>query len=131
MIGKRLLLDTHVLLWALLDPDRLSAVCRDTLRDRRNIVLVSSVCAWEIATKHRIGKLPEAAAVIMDYAQHLKTFLAEELPITSRHALMAGSFPQAHRDPFDRILAAQSSLEGIPLVTSDPCFRDFPVTVVW
>jgi PIN domain nuclease of toxin-antitoxin system len=94
-------------------------------------VLVSSASAWEIATKHRLGKLDHAEDVVRDYAAHLATALASELPISSAHALLAGSFKNAHRDPFDRLIAAQSILSSISLVSSDAAFEDFPVALVW
>lgn len=125
------LLDTHALLWALLEPGKLSRTARDLLRNPATVVLVSSATAWEIATKQRLGKLPGAAAVVSGYASHIRKLRAEELAIASSHALLAGKFPQAHRDPFDRILAAQAALEDLPLLTSDPAFKDFPVTTVW
>lgn len=128
---SRVLLDTHVLLWALMTPKRLSRAARALLVDPQTRVLVSSVTAWEIATKHRLGKLPEASAVVTDYRSHLDRFLAEELPITTSHALRAGAFPQAHRDPFDRMLAAQGLLEDLPLLTDDPVFAQFPIRTLW
>lgn len=128
---NRVLIDTHVLLWALLNPSQLSETAREILANPDNTVLVSSATALEISTKHRLGKLDEATGVLQDYAGHLRRFLAEELAITSAHALLAGSFPQSHRDPFDRVLAAQSLLEGVPLLTNDNAFRHFPVVIVW
>lgn len=127
----RVLLDTHTLLWALVEPKRLSRKVSALLRDPETEVFVSSATAWEIATKHRLGKLPGAGAVIAGYSAHLRTFRAQELAISSVHALRAGSFPQSHRDPFDRMLAAQSSQEFMPLVTDDPAFALFPVTTIW
>ncbi|NDD26919.1 MAG: type II toxin-antitoxin system VapC family toxin [Proteobacteria bacterium] len=128
---SRLLLDTHVLLWALVSPSRLSRKVRELLRDPATAVVVSAASAWEISTKHRLGKLHEAHAVVESYRDHLRYFQADELAITSAHALAAGSFSQAHRDPFDRMLAAQSLLEGLPLVTDDEVFKLFPVAIVW
>ncbi len=127
----RILLDTHVLLWALLGPERLSDRVRDLVRDRRTTVLVSAASAWEIATKHRLGKLPDAGDVVGGYGDHLRRLGVDELPVTSAHALTAGSFAIAHRDPFDRVLAAQALHEGVSLATSDPAFAVFPCTVVW
>ena len=118
----RLLLDTHVLLCALDEPRQLSARATHLIRDPANAVLVSAASAWEIATKHRLGKLPAAGPLINAYAAHLDTLRAEELPIRSTHALRAGAFTVAHRDPFDRVLAAQSLLEGVPLLTNDSAF---------
>ncbi len=127
----RVLLDTHVLIWAVTDPKRLFRSVRALLEDTATSVLVSSASAWEIATKHRLGKLPEAGEILQDYEGHLATFLAEDLCVTARHALTAGGFPSPHRDPFDRLLAAQALLEGVPLVTTDPAFRGFPVSRLW
>jgi PIN domain nuclease of toxin-antitoxin system len=85
-------------------------------------LLVSASSAWEIATKHRLGKLPDATPIVLSYARNLDRLGAHELPISSRHALAAGDLAWDHRDPFDRILAAQSILDGLPLVTSDAAF---------
>jgi PIN domain nuclease of toxin-antitoxin system len=127
----RLLLDTHCLLWALMTPEHLSERVRNLLRDPRNEVLVSAASAWEVATKHRLGRLPEAESVVGDYPGALAKLMALELPVSSSHALLAGSFSNAHRDPFDRLLAAQATLERVPLATLDGAFRDFPVRVLW
>src|SRR5262249_43770686 len=107
----RVLLDTHVLIWALTNPTRLSRPVRTVIEDTGTTVFVSSASAWEIATKHRLGKLPEAATLLRDYEGHLATLLAEDLAIKARHALAAGGFAQIHRDPFDRLLAAQALIE--------------------
>ena len=118
----RLLLDTHVLLWAWRDPARLSTTARELIEDASVELLVSASSAWEIATKHRLGKLPDAAPIVLSYDRYLDHLGAHELPISSRHALAAGDLAWDHRDPFDRILAAQSILDGLPFVTSDTVF---------
>jgi len=120
------LLDTHVLLWAFASPDRLSLPARALLEDPRTDVLVSAASAWEIATKYRLGKLPGAERIVTGYAAHLITLRARELPVVSAHALTAGLFAVEHRDPFDRILAAQAIVEGVSLVTADPLMAVFP-----
>lgn len=128
----RLLLDTHVLLWALLDPGRIPAATLALVRDPGRTLLVSAASAWEIATKHRLGRLDEARAVVDGYPEHLATLRAQELAVTGRHALTAGLLDWEHRDPFDRVLAAQSLLESVPLVTGDRALAAFPgVRVVW
>lgn len=127
----RVLLDTHVLLWALMEPELLSRRARRVIENTDNTILVSSGSAWEIATKHRLVRLPEAEAVVQGYKKHLETLRATELPITADHALVAGAFPQPHRDPFDRVLAAQAMVEGVALITRDAAFKPFRVQVLW
>lgn len=122
----RLLLDTHVLLWALAEPSRLSAVAASLIRNPTCSLLVSAASAWEIATKQRLGKLSGAEPIVSAYPAHLATLRAEDLPIRAAHALRAGSFTVEHRDPFDRLLAAQAILEGVPLLTGDAVFAAFP-----
>jgi PIN domain nuclease of toxin-antitoxin system len=125
------LLDTHALLFWLFNDRRLSAPARGMIADPSNRIVVSSASAWEIATKHRLGKLPGADALVSDIAGWVQKAGFAELPVTIAHAQRAGSWESGHRDPFDRMLAAQSATEGIPLVTSDPALAAFGVTVVW
>jgi PIN domain nuclease of toxin-antitoxin system len=127
-----LLLDTHALLWALAEPARLSPRAKDLIRAPANDIFVSAVSAWEVATKQRLGKLPHAGPIIAAYAAHLATLRARELPIFSTHALLAGGLAVPYRDPFDRMLAAQSLVEGLALLTNDSAFAAFPdVETVW
>lgn len=121
----RFLLDTRALVWALVEPRRLSATAAELIRSSTNSRLVSAASAWEIATKHRRGRLPGAGPILAAYAAHLETFRADELPVRSQHALLAGSFSVEHSDPFDRMLAAQALIEGVPLLTNDPAFAAF------
>ena len=127
----RCLLDTHALLWWLFDDPKLSAQAGEVIAEPENEILVSAASAWEISTKHRLGKLPEAG----DVAQRLPTYVRKarftELPISIDHAQAAGGLPGSHRDPFDRMLIAQSKLLAIPVVTIDPVFRDYGVIVIW
>ena len=85
--------------------------------DPDNAVFVSSASAWEIATKHRFGKLDSATQLLRDMPGWLDRAGFVELPVSIAHATRAGSWPQPHRDPFDRMLAAQSILDGLPLIT--------------
>jgi Uncharacterized protein conserved in bacteria len=122
----RLLLDTHVLLWAVLEPQRLSPQQRNALEDSDNELLVSAASAWEIATKWRLGKLSQAAAVVKNYPQALNGLAATELPICGAVARQAGLLEVEHRDPFDRLLAAQAKADDLLLASSDLAFRLFP-----
>lgn len=92
--------------------------------------LLFSVSAWEIATKYRIGKLPEAKQLVEQYSQILHQAKFIELAITSAHALRAGSLPIAHRDPFDRMIMAQAEIEGLPVITYDKAFQTGLVQVI-
>ncbi len=120
------LLDTHTLLWALTKPSRLGAAASRVIADRRSQVVVSAASAWEIATKHRIGKLPQADAVIGGYARHLDRLGATRLPLTEEHCLLSGGLDWEHRDPFDRMLAAQAMIESMTLITDDPALQGLP-----
>lgn len=128
----RLLLDTHALLWALLDPDRIPEATLDIVRDPSTELLVSAATAWEIGTKYRLGKLDDARAVVLGYRDHLTRLRATELPISGHHALTAGTLTWEHRDPFDRVIVAQAMTESVPVVTADRALAGFPgVHIVW
>lgn len=127
----RLLLDTHALLWWWNDDAQLSDTARRALADAQNEVFISAASAWEIATKQRIGKLPTWPWP----AGGFDTLVAAEgfvgLPVHARHAGQAGALDWSHRNPFDRLLAAQAMLEGPTLVSRDAIFADRPVSVLW
>ncbi len=124
------LLDTHTLLWAIGSPDLLSSRTRQFIKAPETRLWVSSASVWEIAAKHRLGPLPEAGPLLADVRYYVHRLGAESLAISMEHARLAGSLPQAHRDPFDRILAAQSILERLPLMTSDRALDAFPLYIV-
>lgn len=117
------LLDTHTLLWALTDPSRLGRRANATISDRFSELVVSAASAWEIATKHRIGRLPQADGLIAGYTRHLDRLGVARMPITEEHSLLSGGLDWSHRDPFDRMLAAQAMLESITLITDDNAFK--------
>jgi PIN domain nuclease of toxin-antitoxin system len=125
------LLDTHVLLWWLFADKRLSKRAGAVLKDPQNGIVVSSATAWEIAIKHRSGRLDSARPLVADYAGWLARAGFKELRIGSAHAIRAGSWEVEHRDPFDRMLAAQSEIEHLKLVTRDPAFDGFAIETVW
>ncbi|WP_125777022.1 type II toxin-antitoxin system VapC family toxin [Antribacter gilvus] len=125
-MGVTYLLDTHTLIWLLGTPHRLPAELRDELARGENRLLVSAVSAMEVATKVRLGKLDEARFLVSTWEQRVADLRAEELRISAPHALLAGSMGWDHRDPFDRLLAAQSLVENVPLVTRDDVFTGLP-----
>jgi len=127
----RYLLDTHVLLWWLFDDSRMSDMASGVLADPGNEILVSAASAWEISTKYRLGRLPDAAVLVQDMPGWLQRAGFRELGISVEHAQRAGLLPPPHRDPFDRMLAAQSLIESLPLLSRDPLFRSFGVSPVW
>jgi PIN domain nuclease of toxin-antitoxin system len=127
----RYLLDTHVLLWWLFDDPKLSSMAVDVIRAPDNTIFVSSASGCEIATKHRLGKLPHAGEAVRDLLSLLRKSRMTVLPITMEHALAAGALPGPHRDPFDRMLIAQGQIEGLPIVTSDRVFHQYSVDWVW
>ena len=127
----RCLLDTHALLWWLFDDPKLSQRVRDTIARPENEILVSAASAWEISTKHRIGKLPEAGDIVGQFPTYLRKARFIALDVSVDHALLAGSLPGPHRDPFDRMLIAQARLLNVPVVTIDPVFHDYGVSVLW
>jgi PIN domain nuclease of toxin-antitoxin system len=127
----RLLLDTHVLIWWLAGDVSLSTSARDAVADQNNEVCVSAASAWEIATKYRIGKLPQAAALALDISGALARQGFVELPITVQHGQTAGSLPGPHRDPFDRVLIAQAVLAGLVLVSNETMFDRYGVCRLW
>ncbi|TVQ26796.1 MAG: type II toxin-antitoxin system VapC family toxin [Spirochaetaceae bacterium] len=131
MGGVELLLDTHALLWWWSDPGRLAARVDSLLRDPANIIHVSAASAWEIATKHRIGKFPDGGRIVAQWEERIASDRFFELPMTFRHALRAGSLPGDHRDPFDRMLAAQSIIEGLSVVSIDEQISALGAERVW
>ena len=114
----RLLLDTHLLLWAGLQPDRLSPAMSELLEDESNLPMFSAASVWEISFKAGLGR----ADFTVDSRSFRRALIDngyEELSITSAHAAAIADLPAIHRDPFDRMLVAQARVEGITLVTSD------------
>jgi PIN domain nuclease of toxin-antitoxin system len=129
----KLLLDTHALVWSASPDDvhRLSRPARDALENRSNEVLVSAASAWEVATKHRLGRLPAGERIVQNWSTILSELRATDLPVMSAHGLMAGGFTVEHGDPFDRMLAAQAMIEGARLVTADPAMQAFGADLLW
>lgn len=117
------LLDTHIFVWWLTEPQRLASHQRQAVEDRSAPVFVSAVTAWEIAIKVNLGKWPGAAALMPDLAKLVQRSGLQPLHVNISHAERAGMLDLAHRDPFDRLLAAQALELDIPIMSVDPAFR--------
>jgi PIN domain nuclease of toxin-antitoxin system len=122
----RLLLDTHVFLWWLRDDRRLAEPVAAAIADPANQVAVSAATVWEAAIKAALGKL----SVTGDLVEEITANQFEELPITARHAQLAGALPRHHDDPFDRMLIAQARCESLRLATLDPVFERYDVPLL-
>jgi PIN domain nuclease of toxin-antitoxin system len=127
----RFLLDTHVVLWIATEPDLLSAYAASLLEAEVHTFHVSSVTSFELSTKHRLGKLPQVGKLLIDFESQMERSGFELLPVTSLHGRIAGAFSCSHRDPFDRILAAQSNLELLPILSVDAELDGFGVQRIW
>jgi PIN domain nuclease of toxin-antitoxin system len=127
----RVLLDTHALLWWLAGDAQLSDAARATSADEGNEIFVSAASAWEVTTKHRIGKLPGAGPLAVDFAREVRAQGFRPLAITLEHGQVAGSLTGEHRDPFDRMLIAQAREEKMALVSNEAVFATFGVTCIW
>jgi PIN domain nuclease of toxin-antitoxin system len=127
----KVLLDTHALLWWLLDEPEMSNQARAIIADPGNEILVSSASAWEIATKFRLGKIPHIGNLVQTLPEMLQKARMDVLPVSLAHALAAGNLPGPHRDPFDRMLIAQSRIEDLPFVTKDPVFKEYLPNILW
>jgi len=125
------LLDTCALLWWWSDPDSLSKRAMALIKNPENQFYVSAASAWEVATKHRIGKYPKGGTVIRDWEKRLLEDGFKELPISFSHALKAGTLPGEHRDPYDRMIVAQSLITGKPVITCDGEIGSLGAEVLW
>ncbi len=126
-----LLLDTHALIWAANEPDRLPNAVRAAIEDPVNHIWISAVSAIEVAIKFQIGKLEGADELAERFEKVIAGFGFEPLPISVAHASLAGLLPFEHRDPFDRMLIAQSQIEQYSLVSNEKLFDQFGVMRFW
>jgi len=127
----KVLLDTHTLIWAGVDETQLSRSAKALIVDARTTLCVSAASAWEIATKVRLGKLPEAVALERDFVAILQREGYELLPIEVKTALRAGRLLGVHRDPWDRMIAAQALEMDIPIISIDSKLDEFGVRRIW
>ncbi|MFV1860013.1 MAG: type II toxin-antitoxin system VapC family toxin [Anaerolineales bacterium] len=126
-----LIVDTQVFLWWLVDDGALSERARDLMRDAGNTLYLSAVSAWEIAIKAALGRLELSGDPTIVVPEQMAANSIEPLPMQISHALHVNSLPPHHRDPFDRMLVAQSQIESLPILTSDARIGHYDVEVVW
>ncbi len=127
----RLLLDTHAFVWWLAGSGQLSHAARSAIADESNDKLISAASAWEITTKHRIGKLPEAEEPALDMAGAIARQGFEELAVTVAEGARAGALQGPLRDPFDRMLIAQALMRDLVLVSTEALFDRYGVRRLW
>ncbi|MCL2654717.1 MAG: type II toxin-antitoxin system VapC family toxin [Coriobacteriia bacterium] len=126
------LLDTHTFLWAAHEPERLGKRAREVIEDINSRLYLSAVSAYEVTNKYRNGKLDEYRFVVDNYTEIARKLGTIELPVTLAHMYQAGQMDWEHRDPFDRILAAQAALENLVIITHDAMLRAHPwFETVW
>lgn len=123
------ILDTHTFLWGLTDPGKLTSSARHAIASSERYWSVASL--WECLLKVQIGKLPLPRSAGAYLVSQMSANGVSILPLNLEHALRAENLPLRHRDPFDRMLIAQSIEEGWPIITADPIFRKYPVRVIW
>ncbi|MDR0990203.1 MAG: type II toxin-antitoxin system VapC family toxin [Propionibacteriaceae bacterium] len=122
----RLLIDTHVFFWLIAAPEKISSTALSALTPETNQLLVSAATPWEMSIKRQAGKWPEAEPILTGYAALLNRLTAVELPIRAAHGIAAGQLTWDHKDPFDRLLAAQAMIESVRLVSADSVFDTLP-----
>lgn len=127
----KLLLDTHAFLWWLDGDKKLPPRVRKVLADDANDIFISAASAWEVTTKFRIGKLPQAEEVARQFGKCIIEQGFTALPISIQHAEHAGLLIGEHRDPFDRMLIAQAFIDRLTLITNEAIFTAFQVETFW
>ena len=127
----RLLLDTHAFLWWLTESSRLSEAVRGNILDPSNDKLISAASAWEISTKHRLGKLPGADPIASDIAGAIAAQGFQELPVFVADAARAGALPGPVNDPFDRMLIAQALSRDLVLISNESTFDWYAIRRLW
>ena len=127
----KLLLDTHALIWWLIDSPRLSRPVHAAISDGRNEILISAVSAIEVTTKVRLSKLAEAQLLATSFEQEIAKEGFTPLPISVAAAALAGELRIDHADPFDRLLIAQAKLLNVPLASSEKLFDGFGIDRLW
>lgn len=127
----RVLVDTHVLIWAELDNGRISSRAQELLESTESEIFVSAASAWELVTKVRLGKLPGAEALVATFPQRIEALGFHKLSVTIEHAQRAGLLDGDHKDPFDRLLVAQALIEEMIILSNDQALDRWHVSRLW
>lgn len=125
------LLDTHALIWWLIKDDRLGRSADVFIRDPDSVVWISAVSAYEVAQKHRRGKLPQVRRLAEAFVDEISAEGFRGLPIDIESSALAGGFDHPHKDPFDRLLIAQALTQNLVLLSNERVFDDFGVARIW
>ena len=129
---KGYLLDTHTFLWALKNPKRLGELARQILENADTCLYLSSISAFEVMNKQRVGKLdPTYENVVENYTQYARRLGVDDLPLTLAHTYLAGSMEWEHKDPFDRLLIATAIVEEMTLITVDDNIHKYDAPILW
>jgi PIN domain nuclease of toxin-antitoxin system len=126
----KVLLDTHALVWWLEAKENLSRKAKEIIEESDTVVFISAASGWELAIKTQIGKF-KSAQLVKGLEKEIEKEGFIELPVSLKHALLAGSLDSAHKDPFDRLLIAQAQVEEVPIVSNDKVFDKFSVRRLW
>lgn len=127
----KVLLDTHAFLWWITDNPRISPRMRDVVQDAENELYLSAASGWEIAIKAQLGRLQLPSEPDVYLVRQMSLNAIRPLPITMRHAFFVCGLPDIHKDPFDRMIVAQSILEQMPLLTNDGNIPKYGIEVIW
>ena len=127
----RYLLDTHAFLWWVADDTRLSEAVRKVIKDSENEIMVSSASVWEMSIKTGVGRLRIPGDMTQFMSEQLATQGFSTLPINLHHALHVAKLPLLHRDPFDRMLIAQTIVENLVLITADSAMTQYEIPLLW
>jgi PIN domain nuclease of toxin-antitoxin system len=125
------LLDTHTFLWWIADDPRLSARVRKIIGEGKNELFLSAASGWEIAIKAELGRLQVPDDLARFISHQLAVNAIASLPVQMSHALHVRTLPRLHRDPFDRLLVAQSQIEDLPILTADAQIAQYPIKTIW
>lgn len=131
VVANCYLLDTHTLIWWWTEPNQLSHTVLDIISNDKNNIVVSAASVWEMATKHRKGKLGQASQILQEFSSLVTINQFSLLSVTWQNAKRSGEFKQVHADPFDRMLAAQAQIENMCLLSCDEALSSFDVNILW